>query len=376
MKYFDILILIGLVNICINVNGQNFLPSDRKATKETIHLYNSLKKLSATQKYLVGHQDDLAYGVNWKYKEGRSDIKDVTGDYPALYGWELSHLELGAEYNIDSVPFNEMKMFIKEGYKRGGVITISWHATNLFNQKSAWDVAEGTVTAILPGGEKHELFKKQLDKIATFLESLKGDKGEYIPVLFRPFHELTGDWFWWGTKYTSVENYKKLFRFTVEYLQKQKGLHNLLYVYNTSSNFNNEDEFLQRYPGDDVVDVVSFDTYQYNSNKDLNFEKNLSQCVSVIEKVAQQKNKLAAIAEAGLNQIPYAAWFTESIAPVLKNHQLAYILFWRNAGFKYKEKQTEFYVPYKGHSSEDDFIKFYNLPETIFQKDISKLKIY
>src|SRR3954468_4860386 len=69
------------------------LPSDKNATKETINLYRNLKKL-LNKGIMFGHQDDLAYGVGWKYEPGRSDIKDVTGDYPAVYGWELGRIEL------------------------------------------------------------------------------------------------------------------------------------------------------------------------------------------------------------------------------------------------------------------------------------------
>src|SRR5579872_4799619 len=105
------------------------LPIDKAATKETVHLYRHLKAL-ASKGFLFGHQDDLAYGYGWKYIPGRSDIKDVTGDYPALYGWELGRIELDHAVNIDSVPFDKMKGFIREGYARGGVITISWHLNN------------------------------------------------------------------------------------------------------------------------------------------------------------------------------------------------------------------------------------------------------
>ena len=65
---------------------------------------------------MFGHQDALAYGVNWKYVEGRSDVKDVVGDYPAVYGWELGNLEHNLPYNLDSVPFDKMKSFIQKVY--------------------------------------------------------------------------------------------------------------------------------------------------------------------------------------------------------------------------------------------------------------------
>src|SRR5215471_6533578 len=164
---------------------------DKKATKETIALYKNLKRL-LNKGIMFGHQDDVAYGVGWKYEPGRSDVKDVTGDYPAVYGFELGRLELDHAVNLDSVPFDMMKGFIRDAYDRGGVITISWHLNNPLTGKTAWDPSQGTVAAVLPGGEKNELYKSWLDRIAVFMLDLKGRHGEYIPIIFRPFHELNG----------------------------------------------------------------------------------------------------------------------------------------------------------------------------------------
>lgn len=184
--------LIGLQNVL----AQKL--SHPNPTKETKALYKNLHALS--KKYvLFGHQDDLAYGVDWKYQEGRSDVKETAGDYPAVYGWDIGRIEHGSANNIDGVPFEKMKAYIKVGYERGAVITISWHFDNPLTGGSSWDTTRNTVKAILPKGDKHELYKQWLDKAAHFLLSLKGAKGEYIPVLFRPFHELTGRWFWWGS---------------------------------------------------------------------------------------------------------------------------------------------------------------------------------
>ncbi|MFV0330851.1 MAG: glycosyl hydrolase [Dysgonomonas sp.] len=95
------------------------LPIDKNATKETALLYANLHK-SLDKGIMVGHQDALAYGHGWYKEDGRSDVKDVTGDYPAVIGWELGHVEIGAEYNLDSVYFSDMKRYIKETYDRGG----------------------------------------------------------------------------------------------------------------------------------------------------------------------------------------------------------------------------------------------------------------
>src|SRR5690606_35619646 len=158
--------------------------------------------------------DDLAYGAHWRYEPGRSDVKEVTGDYPAVYGWDIGHLELGGDKNLDGVPFERMKAFIREGYERGGIITISWHNRNPLNGGTAWDTLAGTVRSILPGGEKHGLYTQWRDGVADFMMFLKGPGGELIPVLFRPYHELTGSWFWWGRNLCTAEEYKTLWRFT------------------------------------------------------------------------------------------------------------------------------------------------------------------
>lgn len=110
-------------------NPQKVQLSDNKATTETKNLFQNLNKLKE-KGFLFGHQDDLAYGVNWKYEDGRSDVKDVTGDYPAIYGWDLGGLENDSENNLDGVPFKKMKQYIKDVYDRGGVNTISWHQNN------------------------------------------------------------------------------------------------------------------------------------------------------------------------------------------------------------------------------------------------------
>lgn len=110
--------------------------------------------------------------------------------------------------------------------------TISWHLRNPFTGGTAWDTSsKEVVKSILPGGEKHELFKQYLDKLAGFLNKLKTDDGTLIPVIIRPYHEHTGSWFWWGKNLCTVEKYVALWRFTVDYLQNEKNIHHVLYAY-------------------------------------------------------------------------------------------------------------------------------------------------
>jgi Glycosyl hydrolase family 26 len=349
----------------------DFLPSDKKATKETIKLYQHLFSL-AEKGFMFGHQDDLAYGVGWKYKKGRSDVKDVTGDYPAVYGWELGGLELDQLVNLDSVPFNKMQQFIKESYEKGGVITISWHLHNPLTGKTAWDPSAGTVASVLPGGTKHELFKTWLDKVAVFMKGLKGKHGEFIPVIFRPFHELNGNWFWWGGNHCTPDEFKKLWMFTVNYLQNEKMIHHLLYAYNTDR-FTSREEYLEKYPGSEWVDIIGVDIYQKKASND-KFKEELDHMLTMLTAIAIEKNKLPALTEFGGN-LSTINWWTDVFLKGIGNHKISYVLGWRNAGLK-ANGEFEFYVPYKGQMTSKNFIEFFQSEKTFFLKDISNKKLY
>lgn len=343
-------------------------PADKNATAETVKLYQNLLKLQHAG-MMFGHQDALAYGAGWVYEEGRSDVKDVCGDYPAVYGWELGHLELGDAYSLDSVHFDKIKQWIKQVYSRGGINTISWHLRNPFTGGTSWDTSsKEVVKSILPGGEKHDLFKQYLDRLAAFLLDLKTEDGTFVPVLFRPFHEHTGSWFWWGKNLCSVEEYKALWRFTVDYLQNQKNVHHLLYSYSTDR-FNGESEYLERYPGDDIVDILAFDLYDRGPD----YPEVLKSCAKTVTSLAKQRSKIAAVSETGGPIASQPDWWTKKVLETLRPFDISYVLVWRNP---WQPASHAAFGPHPGNPSATDFVKFYNDPETIFQKEITGKKIY
>lgn len=349
--------------------------SDPNATVLTKQLYRRLFQLKDTHT-LFGHQDDLAYGVGWKYEIGKSDIHSVVNDYPAVYGWDLAHLELDSAKNIDGVPFENMKAYIQHAFRSGGVVTLSWHATNPFTNRSAWDVTDGSLHSILPGNLNHKKYTAWLDKIAVFVNELKTDNGQPIPILFRPFHELTGNWFWWCKNVSTTDDFKAIWKFTVDYLQKQKNIHQFIYVYNTAD-FNSAEEFLERYPGNDKVDMVSFDKYQYEQeNGRANFVAAMEKQLTILDAVAKAKNKIPAIAETGYESVPDATWWTNTLYPLLDNHTVSYVLVWRNHGYMPSTKKMHYYAPYPGQISAPDFIRFYTVPKMIFQNKLRALSIY
>lgn len=370
-KPFKIIFLFSIIIINCVAKAQN-LPTDKKATKQTISLYQNLKK-TAQKGVMFGQQDALAYGLNqdgsrWIGEAGRSDVKTVTGDYPAVIGYDLGKLEFDSTNNLDGVPFSRIRKNIQETYIRGGVNTISWHFNNPTDpNKTTWDKADSTIKHLFANKKFIQNYSLWLDKVAAFSKSLKGSKGELIPIIFRPFHEHTGSWFWWGAGHCSPQEYKKMWRFTVEYLRDKKGVHNILYAYSTD-HFDSKQHYLERYPGDDLVDLMGFDMYHRNapaSNEA--FKKDMLRMISELKEMATEKNKIYAITEMGLEKVSEADWWTNIVLPVIHNSGLSYALVWRNG------RPDHFYAPYKGQSSEADFVKFYQLPETLFSKDVQGL---
>ena len=362
--------LMLLIAICgiQTVSAQGETPTDAKGTPETLSLYKNLLKLQH-EGMMFGHQDDLAYGIGWVYEEGRSDVKDVCGDYPAVYGWELGHLELGDAYSLDSVHFDKIQGWIKTVYERGGVNTISWHLRNPLTGGTSWDTSsKEVVRSILPGGEKHALFLTYLNRLADFLNQLKAEDGTFIPVLFRPFHEHTGSWFWWGKDLCTIDEYKALWRFTVDYLQQEKSIHHVLYTYSTDR-FETEAEYFERYPGDDVVDILAFDLYDRGAG----YAEALKYCASVVTAEAKKRAKIAAVSETGGPIAQNTEWWTKTVLPSLRPYDLSYVLVWRNP---WQPASHGAFAPYKNSLDSDDFVRFYNDRKTLFQKDVSKLKLY
>lgn len=372
MKYV-LFVAVGLLLACQssaeNPDTSRSLPIDKEATTETIALFNNLKKVGETH-LLYGHQDDLAYGHDWWDEPGRSDVKEVTGSYPAIYGWEIGNIRQDTEVSLDNVNFESMKNWIREGYERGGINTISWHMNHPVTDGNSWDRAPA-VYAILPGGGQHEKFKRWLDKFAEFTQDLRGGNGELIPIIFRPYHEHTGSWFWWGEEQTTVEEYVALWRFTVEYLKDEKGVHNLLYAYSPDNQGGRElPNYYKKYPGDDYVDILGMDDYGSMKDRD---PAAFSDELAWLANEAKKKGKIAALSETGVDGIPDPKWWTGQVLPAFTSNTeargVAYVLTWRNANAE-REQREHFFTSYPGHPSAEDMKAFRDEEFVLFEDEL------
>jgi len=361
-----------LVLSCLYVSAaqSQSLPIDKKATAETKNLYSNLQRVSA-KGTMFGHQDDLAYGIGWKYQPNRSDVKEVAGEYPALFGWEIGHLELDKSMSLDSVPFDKMRGFIQQVYAQGGVNTISWHLNNPVEPaKTTWDKADSTIQKLFANKTALKRYNSWLDNVANFLKSLKGPKGEAIPVIFRPFHEHTGGWFWWGRGQATPAQYVKMWQYTVDYLRDKKKVHNLLYAYSTDR-FTSREDYLQNWPGDEYVDIAGFDLYHRPESDPYNtWVADARKMVETVRQIGQEKKKVWAFTETGLEGVPFANWWTGFLLPVIQDAGLSYVMVWRNA------RLTHFYAPFPQHLSANSFKLFLNNPKVLFEKKITAENMY
>lgn len=346
-------------------------PVTRRATTETRALFVNMKLLGDTGKVMFGHHDTLAYGYTWTGGPNRSDVKDVAGAFPAVYSWDVNRLFQRRNPDAaDPVRAAQLKQWILQGYGRGGVITLAWHMPNPVNDTDSWNTTRA-VEHIIPGGRLHDDFKAKLDIVAAFLNGLKTADGKLVPVFFRPYHEHTGSWFWWGRDHASVDEFKTLWRFTVSYLRDRKDVRNALYAYSTDV-FDSEADYLERYPGDDVIDLLGFD--DYHSVKSLETRDTFVTRLRLLNQMARKRGKLAALTETGVETVPHPKWWTGVLLPGLRDAGpgISYAVVWRNANPAI-DRKNHHYAPYAGHPSADDFVAFKNDPNILFEDELPNL---
>jgi mannan endo-1,4-beta-mannosidase len=345
---------------------------DPKASKETKALAVNLQRLSADH-ILFGHQHATEYGHGWNGDANRSDVKSVSGSHPAVIGVDFSGLSGRPDSAIRNT-LAALQKNITDTYNRGGVTTVAWHFSNPASGGGFYwrdSVSVPAVKLIIPGGSHHDQYKKVLRTIAELANAVHGKDGKLAPMIFRPFHEFDGDWFWWGRAHCTIDEFKALWKFTVKYLRDSLDVHNFIYAFSPDNKFTSQEEFLERYPGDDYVDLVGMDNYgDWGRDGKYDVENGIKK-LQIVSDYAEKAGKLAAFTETGLESIPNATWWTETLLRSLKNSKLrlCYVLVWRND----VRSPTHFYAPYPGHTSEPDFTKFYNDDFTIFENDLKDI---
>ena len=349
------MILAMATSILAEITPENVssLIVDDAATTETVALFYNLHQTSKGGT-IVGQHDGYSRRtgeVNVSYS-ANTDIFTTTGKRPKMSGEDLMFLtddkyDASVDWNWFRKQVAVIKESVEKSYDEHGVFTaFTWHFREPYAGKSfyaselAADVKKKAFKSILPEGEKHDYYKAKLDLIADFFKSLKDKNGNPIPVIFRPFHEMEGNWFWWGIPhYATAEEYKQLWQFTVKYLRDDCDVHNVLYAFAPDKQWQNRNAYLTCYPGDDYVDILGFDSYENYSKNNYLWTKTKNQ-IGIIDRLAKEKNKLAALTECGyqLKDANYAKidkLFSEHYYGVIEkaNTDLAFVMFWSGSSF-------------------------------------------
>ncbi|WP_051205263.1 glycoside hydrolase family 26 protein [Salinimicrobium xinjiangense] len=369
VKRLFILLLVFQLIACKSASGVDFNAiqvADTEATNATKLLYHNIQKISK-KGIAFGHQDATAYGIGWKHEDEpkllRSDIKQITGDFPAVHGYDIGHIELGRPHNLDTVSFDLMRDHIQQLYEKGAIITMSWHLDNPVTNGSSWDKTPA-VPAILEGGEQREKYVLWVQRLADFFNSLKDKSGNVIPVVFRPYHEMNGSWFWWGGDNLTPEDYKQLWKETQQLL-KQNNVHSLLYAYSPNT-ISSEEEFDKYYPGDEFVDILGVDIYNHSGNEA--FTRDVKSNLEIVRKKARLAGKPFALTETGNNNFGEDPnWWTTTLYPGIKDSGAAWLLLWRNA------RPSHYFATYPGEISAQDFKEFAELEDILFLDEVEDI---
>lgn len=359
---------------------------DPQASTATRSLFRYLQE-SRGKRILFGHQHATTEFVAVTGHPVQSDVHNATGDFPAIFGWDTLSIEGKEKPGISgNIEASRERLIEKmtEAHKLGGIIALSTHFPNFVTGGSFYDTSVGAVEHILPGGSKNAEFNAMLDHVAYVANHLKDENGELIPILFRPFHEQNGSWFWWGAPLTKTSDYIALYRYTVEYLRDRAGVHNFLYVFSPNGPFaGDERTYLATYPGDEYVDILGMDQYDNRDHPGTTgFLNGLARDLAMINRLADAKGKIAALAEFGYSPQGMKprgngdlSWFTK-VLNAIKNdpdaRRTAYMQTWANFS-----TDGNLFVPYKNaallgdHELLPDFIAFYEDEYTAFAGDLS-----
>ena len=329
-------------------------------------LINRLHAAVADSLILFGHHDDTAYGHEWKYEAGRSDVLETAGTYPALMNWDLGQIELCDSVQLDGVPFDFIRREVAAQNARGGINSFSWHLRNPKSGGDAWDVSmEPVHEIVVPGTAMNDTLRAWIGRAADFIGSLRDEQGNRIPVLFRPWHEHHGNWFWWGRKFSTQDEHKALWKLTRDVFDEH-GIDNVVWVYSYDL-ADDSGETEARYPGHDMVDVVGTDIYHFGGEPATDhFRATVHRQLKALQDLTAGTDKIMAFTETGLESVTIPTWYTEVLLPLIKEYPVAYVCVWRNAW----DKPEHYYAPYKGHPAVDDFRKFTQDPRVLMAGEL------
>jgi len=239
--------------------------ADRDATQQTKQILLYLKGLNrgSSRRTISGHQLNTQYPPVASFDSAITKIYKKTGTWVGLIGIDYQRVQKGPmrSMSVTNTP-------LVEYFRTGGLVSVMCSFTNPWTDGTMNDSTNRhkLFELIVPGNAGAAAWMQRLDSVAAGLRQLQ-DSG--VTVLFRPLHEMNGQWFWWGSQSTTSplkQDWVGVWRHMFTYFTQTKGLHNLLWVFSPSSRnssisnpaFRADTAF---YPGSEYVDIVGVDVY-------------------------------------------------------------------------------------------------------------------
>ena len=292
-----------------------------------------LRSLNSTDRgFIFGHQHTNLRGQNWSpFQDPKpvtySDANETVG-FPALAAYNLELVTSGGE---DLTPFTAGAASL------GAVVALHWEASNPVTGKSDKDLSGDPIVEIMPGGSANTVWRGWLDQVANLSRALATQPGRYGgQVIFRPFHEMTGAWFWWGSAAATPAQYIAAWQYTREYLVTTRGVDNLLFAWSPSTPSDHAG-WRNLYPGDGSVDIVCSDRYD---KCDGTYAASLAADCRAVVDFADAHGKVAALCETGVRggseNTQDAGWWDQTFLPAVLGDAtcargVTYVQTWTNA---------------------------------------------
>lgn len=382
MKKLAFILLLFTATFISCVNEERLFDADE--TREPIELEQTTKFVDANlnqqakdlhRKLIEITEKGIAFGQQAPFGIGNNfpvanrleeDFFEVTGDHPAIVGFDLELIALQSDFKIDGVSLldefiDKITKAVVTAHENGSIITFSWHQSNFrqfdFREEVNYN---GIVKELLEDGMYRAEFINRLQNAAKLFNNLVDANGNAIPVLFRPWHEMNGDFFFWGEKFRTTDEFTTLWKDTVRMLTEDFNVHNLLYVY-APNWVSSASEYMRNYPGDDYVDMLGVDVYDFSNRR---FLTNAIRNLRIVEDIAKEKNMLFALTETGLENVTKNDWWTDRLYKAIRSSSITYAMVWRN------DTKSFFHAPYLGHPSENDFKEFLDKGLLLLRNDL------
>ena len=260
----NLFFILGFI-LCVNAltarNRKAIEPVNPKASVEAKNLLNFIYDQANGKKLIAGHHE-----YNFDSMNFMEVPKKISGEYSAIYGCELGMTSGETPERAEQIRLNVVKK-ATNWWKEGGIVTLCWHESKpgsdvqTFKNTQKRMSQEDFNQLLISGTPENKLLLAEIDQIAVYLKMLRDAN---VPVLWRPYHEMNGGWFWWGKK----DNFKDLWDLLYDRLTNYHKLNNLLWVFGPNCPINpNIALYSNFYPGNSKVDVLVFDAYVNNTSE-------------------------------------------------------------------------------------------------------------